>query len=122
MKMTYQTGVEGEKKAAEWLEKHYGMRLLESRYRNKAGEIDLIMQDGKTVVFIEVKTRLTSAPGSGLMAVDYRKQQRITRTAVIYLLSKGWQSHAVRFDVVEVSGNGVLHVPNAFQPGGMFYR
>lgn len=122
MKMTYQTGVEGEEIAAEWLEKQYGMLLLESRYRNKAGEIDLIMLDRKTVVFIEVKTRLKSSPGSGLMAVDRRKQQRIARAAVIYLLSKGWQNHAVRFDVVEVSGNGVLHAPNAFQPGGMFYR
>ena len=42
----------------EWLEKHKGMKLLETRHRNRAGEIDLIMLDGETVAFIEVKTRL----------------------------------------------------------------
>ena len=57
MKWTYETGLLGEEIAAQWLEEHYGMRLLESRYKTKAGEIDLIMLDEDTVVFVEVKTR-----------------------------------------------------------------
>ena len=122
MKMTYQTGVIGEQAAAEWLKEKAGMKILESRYRNKAGEIDLIMLDRDTVVFVEVKTRLHAARGSGLLAVDRRKQQRITRAAVLYLISKGWQNKAARFDIAEVTNDGVLYVPNAFQPGGMFYR
>lgn len=122
MRMTYQTGLQGEQTAAKWLEKNLRMRLLESRYRNKAGEIDLIMQDGETIVFVEVKTRMNAQPGNGLLAVDCRKQQRIARAAVLYLISKGWQNRAARFDITEVTGDGVLHVPNAFQPGGMFYR
>ena len=65
----------GEKATAEWLKKEYGMTLLESRYRNKAGEIDLVMLDQETVVFIEVKTRLTAEHGTGMLAVDRRKQQ-----------------------------------------------
>lgn len=122
MKMTYQTGLAGEQTAADWLKSKYGMILLETRYRNKAGEIDLIMKDRDTVVFIEVKTRLHAVPGSGLMAVDRKKQQRIARAAVIYLMSKGWMNLSVRFDVAEVTEKYVFHIPNAFQPGKMFYR
>ena len=122
MKMTYRTGVAGEQAAAEWLAKHKGMKLLETRYRNRAGEIDLIMLDRDTVVFIEVKTRLHAAPGSGLMAIDQRKQRRIARSAMIYLMEKGWLDRAVRFDAAEVTESQVIHVPGAFQPGNMFYR
>lgn len=122
MKTTYQTGLDGEKQAAEWLKKHCSMKLLESRYRNKAGEIDLIMMDRDMVVFVEVKTRLSGIPGNGLMAVDRKKQRRITNAAVLYLMKQEWLNRQVRFDVVEVTRNGVIHVPDAFQPGGMFYR
>lgn len=122
MKMTYQTGVIGEQAAAEWLKEKAGMKILESRYRNKAGEIDLIMLDRDTVVFVEVKTRLHAARGSGLLAVDRRKQQRIARSAVLYLMEKGWMKRSVRFDVTEVTESEVIHIQNAFQPGAMFYR
>ncbi len=121
MKMTYQTGLAGEQTAADWLIKTQRMKLLESRYRNKAGEIDLIMLDQDTIVFVEVKTRLRAAPGSGLLAVDRRKQQRIARAAMLYLVSNGWQNRICRFDVAEVSDHDVLHIPNAFQPGRIFY-
>ena len=121
MKDTYQTGLDGEQTAAEWLKKKHSMKLLETRYRNKAGEIDLIMLDRDTVVFVEVKTRMSGLPGLGLQAVDRRKQRRIANAAVLYLIQKEWLNRKVRFDVVEVSVNGILYVPDAFQPGGMFY-
>lgn len=122
MKMTYQTGIIGEQKAAEWLKNHAGMQLLETRYRNKAGEIDLIMMDRGTIVFVEVKTRLHAPAGSGLLAVDQRKQQRIARAAMLYLMENKLLKNAVRFDVAEVTASEVIHVPDAFQPGSMFYR
>ncbi len=122
MKTTYQTGLYGEKAAADWLKEHCSMKLLESRYRNRAGEIDLIMLDGRTIVFLEVKTRLKAAPGNGLLAVDRNKQRRIAGAAILYLIGRGWQNRPVRFDIAEVSREDVLHIPNAFQPGGMFYR
>ena len=121
MKITYQTGLAGEHTAADWLIKNRQMKLLETRYRNKAGEIDLIMLDGDTLVFVEVKTRLHAVPGSGLMAVNRKKQQRIARAAMLYLITCGLQRRACRFDAVEVSENDVLHIPNAFQPGRSFY-
>ena len=122
MKTTYQTGIFGEQKAADWLIRHIGMRLLVSRYRNRAGEIDLIMLDGETIVFVEVKTRLHAPAGTGRLAVDRIKQQRIARSAVLFLKEKGWLKRSVRFDVAEVTESEVIHVRNAFQPGSMFYR
>ena len=122
MKTTYETGLQGEKQAADWLQKHYSMKLLESRYRNKAGEIDLIMLDREIIVFVEVKTRMHALSGTGLLSVDRNKQKRITNAAVLYLINRRWQNKAVRFDIVEVSPDNILYVPNAFQPGGMFYR
>lgn len=122
MKSTYITGLNGEQTAEKWLQQHRGMKTLERRYRNKAGEIDLIMKDKETIVFVEVKTRLNSSPGTGMLAVDRKKQQRIARCAVLYLIEMGLLKSYIRFDVAEVSETSVIHVPDAFQPGTMFYR
>ena len=122
MKTTYETGVAGEQTAADWLINNRFMKLLESRLRNKAGEIDLIMQENDTIVFVEVKTRLHAAPGSGLIAVDRKKQQRIAKAAMLYLMENNLLKRSVRFDVTEVTANEVIHIPNAFQPGNLFYR
>ncbi len=121
MKATYQTGVHGEEIAEEYLTKK-GMTVLERRYKEKCGEIDLIMQDGKFLVFVEVKSRFSDGPpGMGLMAVTPAKQRRIAKAAMMYLMKQKATKSPCRFDVVEVNREGVLHIPNAFQPGGMFY-
>ncbi len=121
MKQTYETGLNGELDAEEYLRKHFGMTPLARRYRTRAGEIDLILLDDDTVVFAEVKTRRTGSLGEGLAAVDRTKQRRIARAAMLYLMKRGWTDRAVRFDVVEVREDEVLYVPNAFQPGGVFF-
>ena len=120
MKMTYTTGLLGEDIAAEWLEEHYGMKLLESRFRTKAGEVDLIMLDGEYIVFVEVKTRKTGEAGNGLSAVNIKKQKRITNAAILYLMKHRWTDRTVRFDLVEIHGEKILHVPDAFRPYGSF--
>ena len=117
-KTTYETGIQGEITAADYLTRKYGMVLLEHRYRTSAGEIDLILEDGDTVVFAEVKTRKTGAPGDGLSAVNNAKQKRIAHGAMIFLMQKGWTRRAVRFDLVEIFGGEILHIPDAFQPYG----
>ncbi len=123
MKQTYETGLSGEKAAETYLTQKKGMRCLERRYRCKCGEIDLIMLDQGCLVFVEVKTRKTGEPGEGLKAVNFRKQQRIVRASSLYMLSARKLNSAVRYDVVEVFGDSILHIPNAFQPQGrMFYR
>lgn len=118
---SFMTGLTGEEIAQNYLEEH-GMRCLESRHREKAGEIDLIMEEGETLVFVEVKTRFSDAvPGNGLRAVNKAKQKRIAKSAMLYLIKHRWMNRYVRFDVVEVNRDGVLHIPNAFQPGGMMF-
>ena len=119
MKATYQTGLMGEEIAEEYL-CDKGMRCLEKRHREKCGEIDLIMEEDQTLVFVEVKARFSEAgPGEGLRSVTPSKQKKIARAAMLYLLAHGWERRAVRFDVIEVNPEGILHIPNAFQPGGI---
>ncbi len=122
MKETYETGLHGEAAAKEYLVREKKMVFLEQRYRSKAGEIDLILLDGNTVVFCEVKTRNTGSRGNGLSAVNRAKQTRITKAAVIYLMQKKWMNRTVRFDIIEVYEEEILHIPNAFQPYGRFYH
>ena len=123
MKQTYETGLSGEKTAEEWLCREKGMLCLERRYRTKRGEIDLIMLDGKTIVFVEVKTRRTGAAGLGLTAVTPAKQKRVAEAATVFLMNRKALNCEIRFDVIEVHGQEqVWYVPNAFTPGGLFYR
>ena len=120
MKDTYETGLRGEKAAEEYLTEKYGMILLEHRFRTKCGEIDLIMSDGNTTVFVEVKTRKTGKTGDGLSAVSGIKQRRIARAANLYLMQKQRMWQPVLFDLIEIIGEEILYLPNAFQPYGTF--
>lgn len=120
MKKTYDTGLKGESVAEKYLS-GIGMVCLERRMKTKCGEIDLIMRDGETIVFVEVKTRLSGQTGSGLLAVDYRKQKRLANGAMAYLMSRNLLDRNVRFDVVEVNNTEIIYVPDAFQPGGMMF-
>ena len=121
MKDMYQTGVLGEQAAENYLCGARGMRCLARRFRARCGEIDLVMTDGGTVVFVEVKTRKSGAPGSGLVSVNAAKQKRIAQAAVYFLMSRYWLNKPVRFDIVEITPAGINHIQDAFQPGGMFY-
>ena len=69
----------GERLAAEYVQKK-GMRILEHNYRIRGGEIDLIAQDGREVVFIEVKTRASREFGRGVEAVDAIQQRALLGT------------------------------------------
>ena len=109
----YDSGISGELLAEQYLSQQ-GMSLVARRYRGEDGEIDLIMLDGDTVVFVEVKARPASRAGTGLMAVTPAKQRRMTHAATAFLLEREWMERLVRFDVVEITRDGVLHIPNAF--------
>lgn len=109
----YDAGLQGEKQAEEYLASR-GMTVLARRYRAGDGEIDLIMLDGETVAFVEVKARPVSARGAGLAAVTPLKQRRMTHAALNFLVEREWMHRCVRFDVVEISAQGILYVPNAF--------
>ncbi|MBE5768115.1 MAG: YraN family protein [Clostridiales bacterium] len=111
----YATGLEGENIAEEFLLAK-GMTCLEKRFRGADGEIDLIMLDGETVVFVEVKSRPDSRKGMGLMAVTPAKQRRMAHAALAFLAKREWMNVPVRFDVIEISRSGVMHISNAFMP------
>lgn len=111
----YDAGVTGEEKALRYLEQQ-GFEAIARRWRGQDGEIDLIMQDGAYVVFVEVKYRPQGRCGDGFAAVTPAKQRRMTHAALAFLVEKEWMDRPVRFDVVEITRDGLRHVPNAFQP------
>lgn len=109
----YGAGVAGEAQAESYLSQR-GMTPLARRYRGQDGEIDLVMQDGEFVVFVEVKARPGARAGAGLTAVTPAKRRRMTHAALAFLVEREWMDRPVRFDVVEITSDGIIHVPNAF--------
>ena len=110
---SHDTGLRGEDRAEDYLLK-MGMKVLARRYRAQDGEIDLVMEDGTAIVFVEVKARPKGMRGDGLRAVTYAKQRRMTHAAQAYLVEHGLLERPVRFDALEITAGGILHVPNAF--------
>ena len=111
----YQTGVAGEALAEAFLVQK-GMRLLYRRYRCSYGEADLVMMDGDMLVFVEVKARPNGDDELAQVAVNRKKQTRLTRTALYFLSDHPEkQDCIVRFDVVTVTKAGIHHLPNAFE-------
>ena len=111
----YAKGVLGEAAACDFLERQ-GMLLLNRRYRAAGGEIDLILLDGDVLVFAEVKLRGRGTTLDGQYAVTPRKQRRMIAAARCFLGENPRYAHPmIRFDVVTVAGDGVTHLPNAFQ-------
>lgn len=80
-----------------------GLTLLLRNFKCARGEIDLVMDDGGTVVFIEVRYRRSGAFGTAAETVDTRKQSRLTAAAQYYLLQRR-QDVPCRFDVVAITG------------------
>lgn len=100
------SGAEGERRAAEWLERERGFRIVARNWRNprdRRDEIDLVGRDGEALVFIEVKTRTANALVPGFHAVDARKKRVVQRAARAYLALLRERPQTFRFDVVEVT-------------------
>ena len=112
----YVSGLNGEAAAEDYL-LGQGMTCVARRYRAEDGEVDLVMEDGDCVVFVEVKARPGSAAGSGFAAVTSAKQKRLAHAAMHFLVEREWMARQVRFDVVEITAFGLRHVRNAFMPG-----
>ena len=119
----HQLGREGERLAERFLRKR-GLKTIARRHATPVGELDLIMREGKTVVFVEVKFRRSEAFGSPRQAVDARKRRHIVFAARGFLAQRGLEERACRFDVVGVRlAHGGLnlvveHIPGAFVAEG----
>lgn len=109
-------GYRYEQKAVDLLEQN-GYQILETNYRNRYGEIDVIACQDGMLVFVEVKYRSSSQFGDPLDAVGWRKQLRICRSALYYCTQYGKGTEVpCRFDVIAIYGNEeIQHIENAFE-------
>jgi putative endonuclease len=110
-------GRRGERRAA-WFYLLRGYFIVERNARLPAGEIDLVLRRGKTIVIAEVKTRQSLAAGEGHEAVGRTKRERMIRLGDQYAAR---HPHAqLRYDIVSIFWNGrrfvVTHYPDAFRP------
>ena len=115
---TKEKGQEGERIAVRFLERR-GFRILERNYRNRLGEIDIVAEDKGVLVFVEVRTLTESARHAPEETIQWKKKQRLSRTALVYVQHKGLEDLPARFDVVAVTfaqgRSTVRHIPDAFE-------
>ena len=94
-------GLWGENKAVEFLKaKNY--TILARNYHSRFGEIDIIASKNNYIIFVEVKTRKNTAFGFPAEFVDYKKQQKIMKTAQLYINDNFNAEFDYRFDIIEV--------------------
>ena len=116
-------GARGEAAAARFL-KRKGYIIVARHERDRIGELDLVAVDGRTLVFVEVKTRRSHDAGHPSEAVDRDKQRRLTRVALSYLRRHDLLENPARFDVVAVTWPDdekqphIEHFQNAFEAVG----
>lgn len=109
------TGDQGEDLALRFLQKE-GYQLLLRNYRYRHDEIDLVMQKGNLLVFVEVKTRRNAEYGYPEEFVSKKQARQIVRAAEQYILQNDWQGN-IRFDIVAILTEPELkikHLPDAF--------
>lgn len=110
MKSTQTLGNEGEQRALHYLEQQ-GLVLVASNYRRPFGEIDLIMQDHGTLVFVEVRSRAGQCFGGAAASVTPTKQRRLTRAAQSFL-QRYRTLPPCRFDLLAIDGGVISWLKN----------
>ncbi len=115
-----QMGRAGENQARAFLVDK-GYRWLASNFRTRWGEIDLVMKDADTIVFVEVKNRQNTRYGQPAEAVQHWKVKHLVKASLIFVMRNGWLDHAIRYDIVSITNGRIQHIPNAFQAGGEYY-
>ncbi|HJX70582.1 MAG TPA: YraN family protein [Bacteroidales bacterium] len=115
MKTSVQKGREGEQLAAKFLQEK-GYNILETNWRYRHKEIDIIAVRDNEIVFVEVKTRKNTDFGYPEEAVDCNKQKHLIDAAEAYMIDKNLDLNA-RFDVISIINNSqIKHYPYAFYP------
>jgi len=118
-----QLGNRGELEAARFLEQ-LGYKILHRQLRGRFGELDLVARDNDTIVFVEVKTRASTAAGHPTESITTAKQAKITRSALAFLKRHRWLNQRARFDVVSIiwpkrdEPPQIQHYISAFEPVG----
>ncbi len=111
-------GDRGENLAARYL-RNRGYKIISRNFRCDGGEIDIVARDGKTIVFVEVKTRSYDDPTPEAQ-VNEHKQHQLTKAGKVYLSRYGYPQPPARFDVVAIiwpQGREpiIRHTPHAFE-------
>ena len=101
-----------EQRALAYLARH-GLVLIEPNFRCKCGEIDLVMLDQDTLVFVEVRQRANAAYGGAAASITRTKQRRIIGAAETFLL-RYRAPPPCRFDIVSIDGSALAWLPGAF--------
>jgi putative endonuclease len=111
-------GIKGEDLAEKFLKKK-GYRILARNFKTPVGEIDIVADDGGTLVFVEVKTRGGGTFGRPFEAVDARKKEKLRKVALYYLKNRCKNDTPSRFDVLSImAANGkeeIEHIVDAFE-------
>ena len=94
-------GIIGEKIAQKYL-KNNGYKIIENNYYTRNGEIDIIANKEKYIVFVEVKTRTNEKYVKHSEAVNKTKKLHMRRSAAIFLRENNFSKFIIRFDVIEV--------------------
>jgi putative endonuclease len=107
-------GRKGEERAAAALEAK-GLKIIAKNVRCRRGEVDIVVLDGETIVFVEVKAWSAYGLEDLQYGLDSKKQRRIIETAK-YFLSKNrkYSNMAIRFDVIFIKENTITHLASAF--------
>ena len=94
-----------------------GLVFVAANVRYRVGELDLIMRDGRQWVFVEVRYRRDASFGGAAVSVTWRKQQKLLRSAALWLAARNASFDTVdcRFDVVAITGQQLTWLPDAFQ-------
>ena len=110
--MSKAAGDEAEARAAAYLESR-GYRIVERNFRAKVGELDIVAQDGDTVVFVEVRSRSGTSFGLPQETVVASKRRKLIRAAQVYAQARGLDC-PLRFDVIADGPAGLEHIEDAF--------
>jgi putative endonuclease len=118
-------GSRSERAAGRFL-RRLGYSLLEHNFSCELGEVDIVALDGKTIVFVEVRSTEAGDTALPALSVDAAKQKRLTRLALFYLQKRRLLDCSARFDVLAISWPAdapepsIVHYPNAFEATDRF--
>jgi len=118
-------GSRSERAAVRFL-RQLGYRIVARNRHYPEGEFDLIAVDGKTVVFVEVRSTESADIERAVASVDLAKQRRLTKLALRFLQEKRLLNHSARFDILAISWPAnhtqprIVHYANAFEAVGKF--
>lgn len=108
-------GERAEQAALKYL-RHQGLKLLEKNFKGNRFEIDLILQDGTEIVFVEVRSKAQDRFGTPEETIDSKKQERIYKGAQAWCQQQNLtDQYPIRFDVIALSGGEIHWIKDAFE-------